>query len=42
MPTVVCTINYMYKDTGKLRQPVLKGFRDDKKAEECICGSDVN
>lgn len=42
MPTVVCTINYMYKDTGKLRQPVLKGFRDNKKAEECICGPDVN
>lgn len=35
-PTAVCTINYMYKDTKKLRQPVLKGFRDDKKAEECI------
>lgn len=42
MPIVVCTINYMYKDTGKLRQPVLKGFRDDKKAEECICGPDVS
>lgn len=41
-PTVVCTINYMYKDTGKLRQPVLKGFRDDKKAAECICDSDIN
>ena len=30
-PTLVCTINYMYKtEKGPLRQPVLKGFRDDK------------
>ena len=30
-PTLVCTINYMYKtEKGALRQPVLKGFRDDK------------
>lgn len=36
-PTIVCTINYMYKtDNGSLRQPVLKGFRKDKRAEECI------
>lgn len=30
-PTLVCTINYMYKtEKGALRQPVLKRFRDDK------------
>lgn len=36
-PTLVCIINYMYKtDKGALRQPVLKGFREDKRAEDCI------
>lgn len=35
-PTVVCIINYMYKtDNGALRQPVLKGFRNDKDAKSC-------
>lgn len=40
-PTIVCTINYMYKtDKGALRQPVLKGFRKDKTAKECILHDD--
>lgn len=40
-PTTVCIINYMYKDAGKLRQPILKGFRDDKQADECIYDSNI-
>lgn len=36
-PVLVCTARYMYQDTGKrIRQPVLKGYRSDKSAEECI------
>lgn len=37
VPDIVCVINYMYKtERGALRQPVLKGFRTDKSAKECI------
>lgn len=36
-PTLVISVSYMYKtDSGALRQPVLKGFRDDKLPTECI------
>ncbi len=36
-PVLVCTVKYMEKlENGSLRQPVLKGLRDDKKARECI------
>lgn len=36
-PTLVVSISYMYKtNSGALRQPVLKGFRDDKLPIECI------
>ncbi len=34
-PTLVCTVQYMPNDKGMLRQPVLKGFRDDKAPIEC-------
>lgn len=35
-PQIVCIINYMYKtNKGVLRQPVRKGFRDDKHPLEC-------
>lgn len=40
-PSIVCVINYMYKtDNGALRQPVLKGFRNDKSAKNCIIRGD--
>jgi DNA ligase D-like protein (predicted ligase) len=34
-PTLVCTVQYMPNDKGMLRQPVFKGFRDDKTPSEC-------
>ena len=35
-PKLVCTVKYMDKTSaGSLRQPVLKGFREDKTAKEC-------
>jgi len=36
-PKLVCTVKYMTKtETGRLRQPVFKGLRDDKTPHECI------
>ncbi len=35
-PTIVCTVQYMPNDKGMLRQPVLKGFREDKTPSECL------
>ena len=36
-PELVCTVKYMEKTkAGSLRQPVFKGLREDKRAEECI------
>lgn len=34
-PTLVCTVQYMPNDKGMLRQPVFKGFREDKTPTEC-------
>ncbi|HWT27035.1 MAG TPA: DNA ligase [Mobilitalea sp.] len=34
-PDLVCTVQYMPNDKGTLRQPVFKGFRDDKEPYEC-------
>ncbi|MBU5307939.1 hypothetical protein KQI18_09075 [Clostridioides mangenotii] len=34
-PTLVCTVEYMPNDKGSLRQPVLKGIREDKLPNEC-------
>ena len=34
-PTLVCTVEYMPNDKGSLRQPVLKGIREDKLTNEC-------
>lgn len=35
-PSLVCTVKYMMKSkNGSLRQPVFKGLREDKLAEEC-------
>ena len=34
-PALVCTVQYMPNEKGMLRQPVFKGFRDDKAPEEC-------
>lgn len=36
-PTLVCTVEYMHKtEKGGMRQPVMKGIRNDKKPWECI------
>lgn len=36
-PTLVISVSYMYKtSSGALRQPVFKGFRDDKLPIECM------
>lgn len=36
-PTLVCTVQYMYKTaSGGMRQPVFKGLRDDKSPRECV------
>lgn len=35
-PLLVGTVKFMeYTENGGLRQPVFKGFREDKKPEEC-------
>ena len=34
-PELVCTVEYMPNDKGTLRQPVLKGIREDKLPTEC-------
>lgn len=34
-PTVVCVVQYMPNEKGTLRQPVFKGFRDDKEPMDC-------
>lgn len=34
-PDLVCVVEYMPNDKGMLRQPVFKGFRDDKDPLEC-------
>lgn len=34
-PELVCTVQYMPNDKDTLRQPVFKGFRDDKEPYEC-------
>ncbi|RGG22749.1 hypothetical protein DWY44_06495 [Ruminococcus sp. AF25-19] len=34
-PELVCTVKYMMKtENGGMRQPVFKGFRNDKSPEE--------
>ncbi len=35
-PSLVCTVQYMPNEKGMLRQPVLKGFREDKTPSDCI------
>lgn len=36
-PTLVCTVQYMYKTAnGGMRQPVFKGLRKDKSPRECV------
>jgi DNA ligase D-like protein (predicted ligase) len=34
-PIMVCVVSYMPNEKGMLRQPVFKGFRDDKDPYEC-------
>jgi bifunctional non-homologous end joining protein LigD len=34
-PNLVCVVQYMPNEKGALRQPVFKGFRDDKEAIDC-------
>lgn len=34
-PELVCTVQFMPNDKGMLRQPVFKGFRDDKEPLDC-------
>lgn len=34
-PELVCIVQYMPNDKGTLRQPVFKGFRDDKDPKDC-------
>lgn len=39
-PELVCVVQYMPNDKGTLRQPVFKGFREDKEPRECtVTGS---
>lgn len=35
-PNLVCVVQFMPNDKGILRQPVFKGFRDDKSPQECV------
>jgi|AKZA01.1.fsa_nt_gi ATP-dependent DNA ligase len=41
-PKLVVTVEYMYNDNNNLRQPVFRGFRDDKLPTECIKYHDNN
>jgi len=34
-PKLVCTVQFMPNEKGMLRQPVFKGFRDDKEPMDC-------
>ena len=34
-PSLVCVVQYMPNEKGSLRQPVFKGFREDKAPAEC-------
>jgi len=34
-PKLVCTVKFMPNEKGMLRQPVFKGFRDDKEPMDC-------
>ncbi len=34
-PELVCVVQYMPNDKGSLRQPVFKGFREDKSTYDC-------
>ncbi|MHB8130288.1 MAG: ATP-dependent DNA ligase [Mobilitalea sp.] len=34
-PELVCVVQYMPNEKGSLRQPVFKGFREDKEALDC-------
>jgi ATP-dependent DNA ligase len=34
-PELVCVVQFMPNDKGALRQPVFKGFREDKAAMDC-------
>jgi ATP-dependent DNA ligase len=36
IPDLVCTVRSMAEPAGSMRQPVFKGFRHDKAAEECV------
>lgn len=35
IPELVCVVQYMPNEKGSLRQPVFKGFRNDKTAKDC-------
>ncbi len=35
-PELVCIVESMPSDLGGLRQPVFRGFRDDKEARDCV------
>jgi DNA ligase D-like protein (predicted ligase) len=35
-PELACTVQFMPNEKGALRQPVFKGFREDKDPRECI------
>lgn len=38
-PELVCVVQYMPNDKGALRQPVFKGFREDKSPNDCQVNS---
>ncbi len=38
-PELVCVVQYMPNDKGSLRQPVFKGFREDKSTYDCQINS---
>lgn len=41
-PDTVCVVQYMPNEKGMLRQPVFKGFRDDKDSFDCQTNSDTS